>query len=399
MEKFSKEFRVGELLFKQRIESLSPVEEIELSTWLESDNKNELFANNLLSDEDLAEQISKRKSVRTNSALQKVNEKIDSAKTRRLVMNFLKYAAVIFLPIAAVWFVSSTYNQSLLVQETLIEPGSPKAVLMLADGSSVDLGAQKNKSIQFENEVVAKNVNSNLIYSQLNENNQEQNLIEKFNTLLTPLKGEYSTTLSDGTKVWLNSSSSLRYPVRFSKNIRKVYLLGEAYFEVAKNETKPFYIVLENGMEIRVLGTKFNIMSYGDEDLVETTLLEGKVQVTSKNINGCEQKNILIPNQQFSFNKESKKSEVKFVDASIYAAWKDGLFIFENEKLGVFMRKLERWYGCGIVYENEELRNISFTGEIKKYEDFSSVLKILKLTEDIDFTVEGNVIYVKKGLK
>ncbi|MFA9371474.1 MAG: FecR family protein [Labilibaculum antarcticum] len=399
MEKFSKEFRIGELLFKQRIENLSPVEEIELNAWLEKDRRNELFANDLLSDEDLAEQISTRKNIRTNLALQNVNEKIDSSKSRRLVLNILKYAAIVFLPIAAFWFANSTYNQSVIVQETLIEPGCPKAVLMLADGSSVDLGDQKNKSIRFGNEVVAENVNDNLIYRQLNEDNLEQNLIEKFNTLLTPLKGEYSTTLSDGTKIWMNSLSSLRYPIQFAKNERKVYLSGEAYFEVAKNELKPFYVVLETGMEIRVLGTKFNIMSYGDEDLVETTLLEGKVQVITKNANGCEQKNILIPNQQLSFNKESKKSEVKSVDASIYAAWKNGLFTFENEKLGVFMRKLERWYGCDIVYENEELRNISFTGEIKKYENFSSVLKILKLTEDIDFAVKGNVVYIKKELK
>lgn len=399
MENFNKEYRIGELLFKQRVESLSLEEETELNAWLEKEGSNILLKERLLSDIDLEQQISKRKSIGTNAALQKVNQRINTTKTRRIIIKVAKYAAVIALPILAFWISKYTYKQSEIVQETIIEPGESKATLLLADGTSIDLDAVQNSSLKIGNNTIANNVNNELVYNRIEEGEVETNNIEKFNTLITPLKGEYSTTLSDGTKVWVNSSSSLRYPIRFVKNERKVYLSGEAYFEVAKNQNKPFYVILETGVEIKVLGTKFNVMAYDDEKLVEATLLEGKVQVTTDAASGRKVNSILNPNQQLSYNKQSKSGEVLEVDASSYVAWKDGLFILENERLDFFMRKLERWYGCKAVYETESLKEIKFTGEIRKYDEFSSVLKMLKLTEDIDFTIEGNVIHVRKVQK
>jgi len=168
---------------------------------------------------------------------------------------------------------------------------------------------------------------------------------------------------------------------------------------VAKNSKKPFFVVLQNGLEVKVLGTKFNVMSYNDEINVETTLLEGKVEMSTINKNGKTEKSILLPDQQLAFNKDQKTKEIKTVDASNYAAWKDGIFIFENEDLLNIMRKLNRWYGCIAMFENSDLKKTKFTGEIKKYDEFDAVMKVLELTGDFSFSKKGNVVYIRKALK
>ncbi|RUT73373.1 FecR family protein [Ancylomarina longa] len=400
MRNLNKQYRIGELIFKDKTGDLSIEEELELNVWLEENSNNQLLLDKLRQEENIDSGIKLLKRFRSKPALQKVNREIDSRKSRRILIGLLKYAAIIVLPIIAFWAVNDYLGDTNRKYATQIEPGSSKAMLMLSDGSSVELGVKKEQSIHLDSKVMAENRGNQLIYkTSYSAQDTAQFKVESFNTLVVPKQGEYNMSLSDGTRIWMNSSSSLRYPIQFLKNERKVYLTGEAYFEVARNPQKPFVVVLQDGLQVKVLGTKFNVMSYNNESNVETTLLEGKVEMTTSNKNGESEKNILLSNQQLSFNKAQKTSNIKKVDASIYAAWKDGVFIFKDEDLLSIMRKLDRWYGCMAMFENTDLQNLKFTGEIKKYDDFDSVIKILELTGDFSFSQKGNVVYVRKAVK
>jgi len=398
MKNLNKQYRIGELIFKDKTGNLTLEEELELKVWLEENNSNKLLFDRLRQEEDIDFRINLLKRFRVNAALQKVNRKIDSRKSRRFMIGFLKYAAILALPIVVFWAVNNYLGGINSKQTAQIEPGSSKAMLTLSNGSSVELGIKNEQSIHLDSKVMAENIGNQLIYKSYSKE-EIQNKEESFNTLVVPKQGEYNMSLSDGTKIWMNSSSSLRYPVQFLKNERRVYLTGEAYFEVAKNSKKPFFVVLQNGLEVKVLGTKFNVMSYNDEINVETTLLEGKVEMSTINKNGKTEKSILLPDQQLAFNKDQKTKEIKTVDASNYAAWKDGIFIFENEDLLNIMRKLNRWYGCIAMFENSDLKKTKFTGEIKKYDEFDAVMKVLELTGDFSFSKKGNVVYIRKALK
>jgi transmembrane sensor len=264
-----------------------------------------------------------------------------------------------------------------------IAPGGNKAILTLANGSTVVLTDAKNGKLASQGGVVvSKTADGQVKYA--GSTTSSTTLV--YNTATTPKGGQYQFILSDGTKVWLNSASSIKYPVNFIGNERKVELTGEAYFEVAHNAAKPFRVV-SSGQTVEVLGTHFNINAYADENGVKTTLLQGSVKVSSA-YGGS---SIIKPGEQAQFN-NGKINVVSDVDLDAAVAWKNGLFNFEDSNIQEVMRQFARWYDVDVKYEGE-LPSRHFSGEIPRNLNATQMLDILSFKK-IHYKLQGKTIIV-----
>ncbi|TKC07134.1 FecR family protein [Pedobacter frigoris] len=267
-----------------------------------------------------------------------------------------------------------------------IIPGGNKAILTLANGSQVDLNDKDAvKALQQGDALVSNKEAGLLVYNRLKSG---KNQAQQFNKISIPRGGKYDVILSDGTKVWLNASSSLYFPTTFSGDERRVVVTGEAYFEVAKNAAMPFKVEA-NGTVVRVLGTHFNVMAYEDEAATSTTLLEGSVEISNNS-----GKALLKPGQQALVNKSTGTIDVNQVNAAQFMAWKEGKFVFTDDGIEEIMRKLSRWYDVEVVYRDRNLADKIFNGTISRYENISEVLSMLEQTGTIHFKVAGRRITV-----
>jgi transmembrane sensor len=268
-----------------------------------------------------------------------------------------------------------------------IVPGGNKAILTLANGSEISLTDAVNGTITRQaGTTVTKTKNGQLLYAGLNSAQGESALA--YNTITTPKGGQYQITLVDGTRVWLNASSSLHYPTVFNGAERKVQLTGEAYFEVAKNPKMPFR-VMSNGQVTEVLGTHFNINSYQDEPGTTITLLEGSVRVLDPK---SEAAVMLKPGQQSS-SEAGGRIKVANVNPEQFVAWKDGKFVFTNANIESIMRQVSRWYNVEIEYKGSASKE-KFGGRTSRFTNVAELLEILELTDHVQFEIEGRRIIV-----
>lgn len=259
-----------------------------------------------------------------------------------------------------------------------ILPGENKAILILDDGSRINLNDAASGLIAHEsNTTIEKLPNGQLHYV---AGVPEKGAEIKFNTVATPRGGQFQITLPDGSRVWLNAGSSLRFPTLFTGAERKVELNGEAYFEIAKNTAMPFK-VQSNNSEIRVLGTHFNVMAYDDEKQMSTTLLEGSVQI----LKGAN-KILIKPGQSAILNKATEKITIASADPDQAVAWKNGNFVFVDESIESIMRKVSRWYDVEVSY-NGNMSNKDFTGTIPRNKNVSELLRMLELTGAVHFKI------------
>lgn len=248
-------------------------------------------------------------------------------------------------------------------------PGISKALLVMANGSVITLDSTGTGELKEADGTKIKTQSGQLVYHTLSESNSPV----LYNTLNIPRGAEYRLVLADGSKVWMNAASSLRFPVRFTGKERIVYLTGEAYFEVAKNPAKPFKVKMNDDMEVEVMGTHFNIMAYDDESWIRTTLTEGSVKVKSRGEN-----TFLIPSQQAALQKNTRKLLVKEVDIDKEIAWKNGITEFNDDELPYIMRQLSRWYDVEVSFEGEVPKG-TYNGSIPRKATLSEVMKILRL--------------------
>ena len=286
---------------------------------------------------------------------------------------------------------NNVISKDTLVSKVDIIPGGSKAMLTLANGKKISL-TEVNIGMLAEqaNVQITKIADGQLVYSILPNQQENSILIDQYNTIETPKGGRYQLQLPDGTKVWLNSASKLTYPSSFSnhKN-RKVELNGEAYFEVAKDNARPF-LVKTIMQEVEVLGTHFNISSYEDEPAVKTTLLEGSVKV--RGFNGKDK--VLKPGQQSTLT--INEIVVENVNKEqLVSALKNDQFIFESDDIQYVMRMIARWYNVEIEYEGI-IPESKFGGAISKFENISEVLKSLESTGRVKFRIEGRRVLVSK---
>ena len=320
-----------------------------------------------------------------------LEKNIYEQKSRRMTLRWSIAASIILL---VGLFVGRTINgvrdmhEEQELAKNVMQPGTLKAVLMMADGKEVVLEQGQNLNILLNERVRVATSSQGIVYEEYGKGM----VTEEYNKLTTPVGGEYSLVLSDGTKVFLNADSELKYPVEFSDGKRIVDLKGEAYFEVHKDSLRPF-IVRMNGAEVTVLGTSFNVNTYGDDGQIYTTLVNGAVRVSSVK-NG--QAEVLKPGMQSVMDVQSGQLTVREVDVEPYVAWREGRFVFRAMTLDLIMRQLQRWYDFEVFYQNPELKDYEFRGVIKRDMDLDKVLSVIKVTTNVDFEVKGKVITIIK---
>lgn len=396
MESLNTQFKIAELIYLELKGEISETKKLILKNWLEESTVNKELYENIINEENIKTKMNKYNSLDKENAWEKINTQLNE-KSKIVKFNFvkiIKYAAVILLPLLTAWYI--LFNSSNLFKNNIYEiaeihPGTQKAILTLESGEKVVLENKESKRIFLNKISSIVDTNKTLIYT-----NTEKKIKVKtihYNTLETPKGGEYSLVMADGSKVWMNAASKLRYPVQFGDSIRDVYLEGEAYFEVAENKLKPF-IVQSNGMKIEVLGTSFSVSAYIDEASIKTTLVEGIVKINSKVA-----ETFLKPGYQAILERETENIKVKEVDVNVYTSWKEGKFMFEKETLTSIMRKLERWYNIETEYLNKEVMNYHFSGTLDRYDDISEILNMIALTTNIEFKIVVDKIVVDKKKK
>jgi transmembrane sensor len=297
-----------------------------------------------------------------------------------------------------------------------VAPGGNKAVLTLANGTTINLNNAANGTLASEgNSVVNKTKDGELVYESAipdksGQAGNRQSAIIAYNILSTPKGGQYQLVLPDGSKVWLNAASSITYPTAFTGNQRKVQITGEVYFEVVHNSKMPF-IVEKGNMAVEVLGTHFNINAYDDEGVLRTTLLEGKVKVSNQSAIGNRQSAIV--NRQSAILKPGEQAVISLPtsregrgealtidhspDLEDVMAWKNGLFHFENADIKTVMRQLSRWYDVDIDYKSAATKNDSLFVEMSRNANLSDVLKALEVSTSVRFSIEGKKIIVQEN--
>lgn len=307
----------------------------------------------------------------------------------------IKYVASIFLVVSVGLTIYLSRKNSLKgefagkaieMSQNAIGLQKKRTLLTLSDGSVIPLDSNLNGNSAHQGFSNFTNKNGQLVYHAMAGRFSPKAIME-MNTLTTPKGGEYQVTLHDGTKVWLNTASSITFPVVFNTSQRRVKIKGEAYLEVAKNPAMPF-IVEANGSEVTVLGTHFNISAYPDDDFVKTTLLEGAVSVKSQK--GSE---LLRPGQQAVMSTKSSLMEVSEVNANEVLAWKNGYFVFKGEDIKSIMRIISRWYDVDIVYKGD-LRGRTFSGTISRFGSIDELLRTIELTEAVNFDIKGRKVTV-----
>lgn len=308
--------------------------------------------------------------------------------------NLLKYAAVLLLGgligYSVLYRNISNTTQEVTASENSIKIGTNKAVLTLENGSIVLL----EKGTDYTN----SNLDSNgdeIVYAQDNTDKGNVNEEMQYNYLSVPRGGQFAITLSDNTKVWLNSESQLKYPVNFRSGMaREVELVyGEAYFDVSHSSLHngDSFQVITDGQKIEVLGTEFNVKAYKDEAIIYTTLVEGEVSVSNSEV-----RQIMQPNQQYAFNTLNGTAQIYNINVNNEVSWKDGIFSFDNKSLKEIMVVLSRWYDMNVEFENKDIENIEFIGVLYKDRSIESILNTIKNVGSIkDYEIKNKNVILK----
>jgi ferric-dicitrate binding protein FerR (iron transport regulator) len=274
-----------------------------------------------------------------------------------------------------------------------VVPGGNKALLTLSDGSTIILDSAANGLLSTQGNIKIQKLENGLLAYELNGKTVSENDAAFYNTITTPRGGQYKVTLSDGTTVWLNAASSIRFPVIFTGAERVVEVTGETYFEVAKNAAKPFRVKAVN-QEVEVLGTHFNINAYSDEASIKTTLLEGKVKVSVPGNVATQPARFLKPGQQSGISKTGQINIISNADTEEAVAWIKGRFQFDNTDLRTMLRQFARWYDVEVEYRGPV--DLYFTGQLTRNEQVTKVFKQLELTGEVHFRMEGRKVIVTR---
>lgn len=285
------------------------------------------------------------------------------------------------------WLVRSdkALNPRELVFKNDIKPINNQAVLTLANGNKVVLDGQANRLLANLKDAHIEKISEGSLKFQSQDGQQQSNNIEHFNTIEIPKGGQYQLILPDGTKVWLNAASSLKFPTAFKGNKRVVTLTGEAYFEVTKNKKMPF-IVRSRDVETLVLGTHFNIKSYNENLQIKVTLLEGSIKLTKGEV-----QQYLVPGEQGFYQYNHNEFKIVKPDLEEIMAWKNGLFVFEKTSFDEVMSQIERRYDVEVKYLGKK-PNIHFSGVLPRNKNLSQILSVLEQSGEVDLGIEGKII-------
>lgn len=382
-------YRVAYLIAGYIRNTLTEKEHQELAAWVDASDENMRLFEDLTDEGNVQANLMLMDKVQTEQSLQKLKESGVLKKRKSVITagRLLVAAAGVTL-ILGLFIVyraskdSTEPNKKLAVSDSLVlNPGQNRATLTLSDGSVINLGEIQNGPIENGQHEISKISDGEIVYA-----NSPAGIQQGTNTLTTPAGGQYQVTLPDGTQVWLNASSSIRYPVNFGEQERKVFVTGETYFHVAKDPSRPFRVVAAD-VTVEALGTQFNVNAYADEPFIAATLVEGSVLVSKQT-----HENILQPGQQAQLHADD--FGIVKVDVDNVTAWKDHQFKFSNTPLDVIMRQIQRWYDADIVYQ--EKPNLHLNATIERNVPVTRILNLLEQTNQVHFKVTGKKIIVMK---
>ena len=381
-------FEIARIIQKSLKGKLSESEERQLSDWRKVSGENERAFQRMISEDFYTVGMEKLETYDYRVAYGRfLQKKYQRRRKRRFLISMARVAAVA-LPfvMAVVLYVGLNREEEQTLRPSLasnILPGTSKAVLTLANGQMIPLGKETTDSTIITDGTQISASGSGITYA---DGGESEAVV--YNKLDIPRGGEFCLTLSDGTRVWLNSETSIQYPVVFGTKERRVFIQGEAYFEVAKDAKKPFTVQFMSS-SVTVLGTSFNIRAYPEEKQSQTTLAEGSVRIYSPGSSM-----LLKPGEQAEVKALSGEMVKKEVEVKTFTSWKDGRFVFEQEPLENIMRTLERWYDIRVIFRDEGAKRISLSGNLKRYGDFSQVMNMLQMTGDVRFELHGNDVYI-----
>lgn len=375
------------LIAKERLNTLNKSETEELKQWLSEDPANRSLYEKLKKQNPIPA-FRTYQQIQTTQGLQKYRKRYRSHSVR-LPVRWMSAAAIGLLLIGV--------GIHLLVRippETVrvvnIQPGASKAVLIMADGQVKELEETKETETIELTGVTVRNSGDEIRYTpRPGDSLAISQFSREHNILKTPTGGEYKLILSDGTRVWLNSQSILRYPVNFTDKERLVYLEGEAYFDVAYDDKCPFIVNTRTEVNVQVLGTAFNIRAYPDEAQIETVLEQGSVKMWQYSNSVT-----LVPGTKGVFNKNNGEFSTQEVNTELYTAWYKGQYVFEEETIENILTRLSRWYDIHVFFADQKARNMVFSGSIRKYGTIHQFLQAVEMTGGIRFQVKGNTIIV-----
>lgn len=383
---------IFELIAEYSAGTISPADAELLRERLESDAE----AMRLFREIRETEKILKSVQAQEKIDLQKSWQRLDSSlvgRSRKGWWLFRTVGSVVAASVALLLMFVFPFTRQVEQPETLVSqvgitPGGVKAVLQYEDGKTIDLTSSSSRIVISDGLVLVNDSLKGLRFDQ----GELENRPMKYHTLTVPVGGEYHFTLADGTRVWVNSASEVRFPNCFSGERREIYVKGEVYLEVARDEKHPF-IVYTGENEVRVLGTRFNLTAYPDEQKVITTLVEGSVEFRN------DQSSVrLKPGEQSVLNRATNKLEKQKVDVSIYTSWVSGTYEYERSPLSDITRQLSRWYDVQFIYESTEFSNHPFTGVVKRDQSLEEVLSIIEKTTNIRFKISGRTIIIKRAV-
>ena len=363
---------------------LSPEERKKLDAWLDE-----------LSNKKLFERICKRERIvegslqldlyNKNAAWERF-EKRAYGKTRVVRWKWLMIASCILPLLVGIGLLSRERNEkvSLAGTERVILPAVSRARMQLPTGETIMLDNDTLSSLHFLTGEMKRD-SGIFVYSPVSTTSEKI----AYNQVTTPKGSEFKMVLADGTTVWMNAESSLRFPQFFTGGCREVHARGELYFKVVRDDGNPFVVEMEGGYKVKVLGTEFNVRSY-DEDECKTTLIHGNVSVENDS-----RQTILAPGQQAIQKKGQQRIEVKEVDVREVVAWRRGVFLFDNTRLENIMEELGRWYDVEVFFENQAIRDERFSVDIRRYSTIEEVLKLIESTGTVKMVIKERNVFVK----
>ncbi len=385
--------KIPDIIIKELNQESNLDEKLILHEWLSQSENNIMLFERLKQKENLILFVKEQNKINEQAAWEKINAEIMQIKpgNKFRIMHMLRYAAIIVIPllIASYFVLHKKQHHTPDISYSALEKqiqDFQQSTIITSNGKVILLDGSKDSTFEIDATKIIMG-DANISYSN-DESKSDQEI--KYNTLVTPKSKVFSIVLADGTKVWLNASSAIKYPTQFTSDVRNVYLTGEAFFEVAKDASKPFIVSTKN-MSVEALGTAFNVMAYPDDEVTEATLVKGGVAVkTSKN------ELILEPGNQARFNKITENLQKRLINVELFTSWKDGKYIFEYENLETVLTKISRWYDVDVSYLQKDVKKIHFSGTLFKYSDIKQTLHIIELATNAKIDLVNNSIQVSK---
>jgi ferric-dicitrate binding protein FerR (iron transport regulator) len=388
-----KAYRIAYLVLGYIRKTLTEAEHDELDAWVEASDENMLLFEELTDEKNIEANLAWMQSVQTEKALEKTKGQLQfspPAKNKRRKLWPFIAAAALLIALIAIYLLqpgkTSPIQGPAQVASNDVSPGGNKATLTLSNGTIINLEEKSTGLIQNETGTrIEKKEDGLLMYEKLNDAKETN-----YNTVSIPRGGQYALTLSDGTKVWLNAISSLKFPEQFTGKERVVELSGEAFFQVSKDKQHPFIVQMEDGEQVKVLGTQFNVLSYKDEETKSITLVEGSVQVSLRQAQG-DKSTMIKPGEEIRI-KNGNMVLNKNADTEAAIGWKNGTFVFHDADIYSIMRQAERWYDVNVIYRATSSEHFNFS--ISRNEPLSKILHLMELTGKIHFKIENKTVYV-----